>query len=119
MSSTSMGRRDFFLLKTKGRLRVLELSCERLYMRWADARSGAGAAGMDDGDVDDLQSWDGEPPTEIVTMTSDDLLEELDRELARADVLHVLGPDWLSDSEFRRDVESRVEAFRARGGRVE
>jgi hypothetical protein len=114
-----MDRRDFLLMKTKGRQRVLELSCERLYMRWADARSGAGGVGTGEGPMDETQSWEGEPPTEIVTTTTGGLLGELDRELARADVLRVLGRDWLSDADFRSDVESRVQAFRAHGGRVE
>ena len=118
-----MDRRDFLLLKTKGRERVLELSCERLYMRWADARSGAGgpaaATGAEGREGGDPQTWEGEPPTEIVTMTTTDLFGELERELARADVLRVRGRDWLSDLDFRHDVESRVKAFRDRGGRVE
>jgi hypothetical protein len=63
--------------------------------------------------------WEGEPPTEIVTITTTELLAELERELARADVLRVLDRDWLSDRDFRRDVESRIESFRDRGGRVE
>lgn len=116
-----MDRRDFLLLKTKGRQRVLELSCERLYMRWADARSGVGSpiTSQSEPSGDGTQPWDGEPPTEIVTMTTADLLAELEHELTRADVLIVLGHDWLSDPDFRRDVESRIEMFRARGGRVE
>jgi hypothetical protein len=115
-----MDRRDFLLLKTKGRERVLELSCERLYMRWADARSSAGgpaAATRTDGN--DPQPWEGEPPTEVVTMSTTDLFAELERKLAQADVLRVLGRDWLADLDFRHDVGSLVEAFRVRGGRVE
>jgi hypothetical protein len=118
-----MDRRDFLLLKTKGRQRVLEISCERLYMRWVDARSGAGASvsviAGDEPGADDSHPWDGEPPTEIVTMTTTDLLGDLEHELAHADVLTVHGRGWLSNPEFRRDVESLVEAFRIRGGRVE
>ena len=121
-----MNRRDFLLLSTKGNKRVLELSCERLYMRYVDAQSGAGRqqSGADRGEepvqVDaDPQSWDGEPPTEIETPTVGEIFEELDRELSNADVLRVLDRDWLAGGEFRREVEARVEAFRHRGGRVE
>lgn len=119
-----MDRRDFLLLFRRGHERVLELSCERLYMRWADARSGAGgrhapATRHSGRSVQHLQPWDGEPPTEFVTMTADDLLAELERELVEADVLRLDGRDWLADMDFRADVQTRVEAFRARGGRVE
>ena len=114
-----MNRRDFFLLSTRGSKRVLELSCDHLYMRYVDAQSGAGRRkGL--GQVDpDPQTWEGEPPTEIETPTAGELFDELDRELSNADVLTVLDRDWLAVGEFRREVEARVEAFRHRGGRVE
>ena len=111
-----MNRRDFLLLKTRGQERVLELSCERLYMRHTDAKSGALRASGGSGDP---ESWEGEPPLEMVTPTTDDLLRELDEELASADVLHVLDRDWLVAGAFRRPVEARIDAFRRRGGRVE
>ena len=111
-----MNRRDFLLLKTRGQERVLELSCERLYMRYTDAKSGALRASGGSGDP---ESWEGEPPLEMVTPTTDDLLRELDEELASADVLHVLDRDWLVAGAFRGPVEARIDAFRRRGGRVE
>jgi hypothetical protein len=111
-----MNRRDFLLLKTCGQERVLELSCERLYMRYTDAKSGALRASGGSGDP---ESWEGEPPLEMVTPTTDDLLRELDEELASADVLHVLDRDWLVAGAFRGPVEARIDAFRRRGGRVE
>ena len=111
-----MNRRDFLLLKTRGQERVLELSCERLYMRYTDAKAGALRASGGSGDP---ESWEGEPPLEMVTPTTDDLLRELDEELASADVLHVLDRDWLVAGAFRGPVEARIDAFRRRGGRVE
>jgi len=111
-----MNRRDFLLLKTRGQERVLELSCERLYMRYTDAKSGALRASGGSGDP---ESWEGELPLEVVTPTTDDLLRELDEELESADVLHVLDRDWLVAGAFRGPVEARIDAFRRRGGRVE
>ena len=113
-----MNRRDFFLLSTRGSKRVVDLSCEHLYMRYVDARSPAGRR-EGQGSDSDPQSWDGEPPTEIEKQTVGELFEELDRELSNADVLRVLDRDWLAAGEFRVEVEARVEAFRRRGGRVE
>ena len=114
-----MNRRDFLMLTTRGRKRVLELSCERLYMRYSDARSGAGRR-EESGEVDaDPRSWEGEPPSEIETPTTDELFQVLERELSSADVLRMLDRDWLTDEAFRREVEARVDAFRRRGGRVE
>ena len=88
-------------------------------MRYADARSGAGRA-QEPGELDsDPQSWDGEPPTDIVTPTITQLFEELDRELSSADVLRVLDRDWLAGGAFRLEVEARIDAFVGRGKRVE
>jgi hypothetical protein len=112
-----MGRRDFLSLRTKGRQRVLELSCERLYMQWADARSRAGAGGA--ATDDDVQPWEGEPPTATAVATTEQLLASLDAQLAQVDILRVLDPEWLGDTGFRRDVMARVEGFRRSGGRVE
>lgn len=114
-----MDRRAFFLLGTRGRERVLELSCEELYMRWADARNMAARGAPDASSGAGAEPWTGEPPTDIDAETTDALLADLDRELADADVLRVRDRQWLADPGFRADVESRIEAFRARGGRVE
>lgn len=112
-----MNRRSFLLLKTKGRERVLDLSCERLFMRWADARSRAGSAVAAEPGVHG--AWEGEPPSDLVTQSVDDVLAELDRGLSEADVLRVVDREWLSDTTFREAVERRIAAFRDRGGRVE
>jgi len=114
-----MNRRDFLMLKRRGKERVLELSCERLYMRYTDAKSDALRRSQPSEVFGDPQRWDGEPPTEIVTQETSELFDELERELASADVLHVLDRDWLVGDAFRREVETRFDAFRRRGGRVE
>jgi hypothetical protein len=64
--------------------------------------------------------WEGagEPPLEIAAPSAADLFAELERRLASANVLRVLDPEWLAEPELRREVEARLEAFRARGGRV-
>jgi hypothetical protein len=112
-----MDRRDFLLLRKRGPERVLELSCERLYMRWADARSGAGA--LEEAERPGVPSWEGEPPTQITTVSPQSLLDELEGALAGADVLRLRDPRWLADPVFAAEVEARVDAFRARGGIVE
>jgi hypothetical protein len=110
-----MDRRAFLRVAVRGRERVLELSCERLYMRWSDARAGVGVAAPTSGHGE----WGGEPPLEVALPTVADLLAELARELAAVEVLRVTGREWLAQPDFRRDVEARIEAFRRRGGRVE
>jgi len=114
-----VNRREFLTLRTSGTKQILELSCEPLYMRYVDARSGIGALG-DSGDSEpDADFRPGEPPTEVDLPTTGQLFGELERQLAEADELRVFGRDWLSGGAFGREVEARVEAFRRRGGRVE
>ena len=124
-----MNRRAFLRLTVRGKERVLELSCERLYMRWVDARVGASGGGDATARADPSGSgalaepseapWTGEPPLEVVVPTRVQLLAELDARLQGAHVLRVTGSEWLASDDFRREVESRIEAFRSRGGRVE
>jgi len=114
-----MNRRDFLTLRTRGEKRIVELSCERLYMRYADARAGVGRWEEPPPIGATQQAWEGEPPTKIDTPTTTELFDTLERELAGADVLTVLNRDWLTGETFGREVEVRVEAFRSRGGSVE
>jgi len=114
-----MDRRDFFLVWRKGDERVLELSCERLYMQWADACSAADAGDPERAGASLTWSWEGEPATEVVTSTPEAVLRELEQSLADADVLRLRDVDWLADAAFASEVENRVAGFRARGGRVE
>ena len=112
-----MNRRDFLLLRRTGPERIVELSCERLYMRWADARSGAG--GLEADEPPARATWEGEPPTEIETTSVEALFDELERALDHADTVRIRDHRWLSDAAFAAEVEARVEAFRTRGGKVE
>jgi len=84
-------------------------------MRWIDARSRTRAATAHE----DTTLEAGEPPTRIAAETAADLLEELDRRLAGADVVRVADREWLQEDELRRRVDAALEAFERRGGRVE
>ena len=114
-----MNRRDFLSLSTRDSKRILDLSCERLYMRYVDASAGIGRPAESRALDRNPRAWEGEPPNEIETPTAIELFETLERELADADVLRVRDADWLSSEAFGQEVEARVEAFRRRGGQVE
>ena len=113
-----MNRRDFLRLG-KGKERTLELSCDRLYIRWVDARSGLGATASADDVERDAALWGGEPSLDVTVPTPEQLFAELEQRLAGVQVLRVHGREWLASGDFRREVESSMEAFRRRGGRVE
>lgn len=69
--------RRAFLLAASRRRRVVELSCERLYMRYVDARS--------------------EGRTE-------EFLLALERHLAMAGEIRLTAREWLARDDFRADV---------------
>jgi hypothetical protein len=114
-----VNRREFLKLRVRGRERVLELSCESLYMRYVDAQAGAGLARVAHEGMRHGVGWNGEPPLDVDAPTIEDLFSELDARLSTAQVLKVIGREWLSRGDFAREVESRIETFRRRGGRVE
>lgn len=117
-----MNRRDLLLLRTDRDGRVAELSCERLYMQYQQTRFTTDRP--DDGRTPDAASlWsdtdDAEPPAVFTERTTRELFSAVDRELRDAEVLRVVGAEWLTVETFRRDVEDLIAAFRRRGGRVE
>ena len=125
-----MNRREFLLLRREPRGRVVELSCERLYMRCLDTQvtggqrnesadsgvpSAAPALGCGSAET---SPWGGEPPARFPERTPQQVFEELDRELREVEVLRVVDSQWLV-GDLRRDFENLIALFRARGGRVE
>ena len=130
-----MNRRDFLLLRTEPRgletmPRVVQLSCEQLYMRCLDtqvtgeprdesADSGAPSAAPALGcGSAETALWGGEPPARFAERTPQHLFEQLDRELREVEVLRVVDSQWLV-GDLRREFEHLMASFRARGGRVE
>lgn len=117
-----MNRRDFLLLRAEPRgsdtmPRVVELSCERLYMRWLDTQA-TGGQPDELADSAERSLWGGEPPARFAERTPQHLFEQLDRELQTVEVLRVVDSQWLV-GHLRRDFDNLMASFRARGGRVE
>jgi hypothetical protein len=48
-----------------------------------------------------------------------DLFDALARELGTAEVVRVVGREWLADDQLKQEVERLIAAFVDRGGRVE
>jgi hypothetical protein len=108
-----MNRRDLLLFRTVSGLRVFELPCERLYMRYVDSRRPCSPAPALD------EYWLGEPDPHFTLPGPRELFDGLRHDLADAAVLRVVGRQWLADAGFRAEVDALVEAVRAGGGRVE
>jgi hypothetical protein len=82
-------RRGFLLMRTAS---AAELSCERLFMRFVDAR------------------MDG---------TTAELFAHLEADLRGVTALRLIDRSWLTDADLRSRVEPMLRAFTAAGGRVE
>ena len=85
-----MNRREFLFL-ARDRNNTAELSCEQLYMRYVDS---------------------------TVEGTTSHFFGKLQESLATVTSLRLIEPSWLSCDELE-PVQSMLEAFRARGGRIE
>ena len=109
-----MNRRDLLLLRATPHARVFELPCERLYMQYLDARRPRLTSMAAQPDY-----WLGEPEAQFDVGTPRDLFEELARELRAADVVRIVGREWLADEGLKQEVERLITAFVERGGRVE
>ena len=109
-----MKRRDFLVLRMEQAIRVIELSCERLYMHYQQAD-----VALRDPAPDACELPEEELPALFVKRNTQELFDGLDRELREADVLRVVDTEWLGVDAFRQDVEVLFAAFRRRGGRVE
>lgn len=113
-----MKRRDFLLLSEDSE-RVVDLSCEWLYLQFADAQASAHAPIPEQGALEQAPWWAGEPPLESARSSLDDLLQTLERRLDTVDVLRVHERDWLRDEALKVRVYSLLMEFQSRGGSVE
>ena len=110
-----MNRRDFLTFKVERRLRVAELSCERLYMLLLNTE----LTGMSSESVD-AGSWcGGEPEAVYHRRSPSDVFEQIDRDLTDVNVLRITDREWLTADALGRHLDRVVTEFRARGGRVE
>lgn len=78
-----------FLLRTSGRSRIVELSCERLYIRYVDARS---------------------------TARLPQFCRAVEREIDGADELRLTGCEWLARDDFRAALAPLLRIYAAARG---
>lgn len=114
-----MNRRDFLLMKTEDGDRIVELSCEKLYMQFADAQNGDVPSPREQGRLQEAGSWSGEPDAELTPSNLNEFFRYLERQLESADVLRMQNPDWLQDQDFKARVYEMLTEYKARGGRVQ
>ena len=86
-----LNRRELLLLGLNRKTRSVELSCERLYMKYCDSQ---------------------------LDNSTQELFERLESELGDIDDLRLVDTAWLASQEFRDRLEPLLNFVRARGGRV-
>jgi hypothetical protein len=65
------------------------------------------------------ESMPGEPAPEFAERTTKDVLGSLDTQLKDVDVVRVIDRHWLASDALSREFDAFLQAFIARGGRVE
>jgi hypothetical protein len=111
-----MNRRDFLFLRSTPRGRVLELSCQALYMR---TLAGDAPTTQSENTVFDHEPWMGEPPTDFKKPAGDDWLRQIEDQLCNVEVLRLIDHEWLQPTGIYDQLAPLIVAFRGRGGRVE
>ena len=106
------------LFKTEGPEQVDELSCEKLFMDFEDARSEINKGVEEAGTFAEADWWSGEPPLLIDNLDPEEYFRSVESELILADVVQVLDPQWLVQGEFQIRVDTLLAAIRARGKQV-
>jgi hypothetical protein len=91
MPMQTLNRRDLLLLGISRRTRSIELSCERLFMKYCDSQ-------LDD--------------------STQELFERLEFELGGVDNLRLVDTNWLTCEGFRDRLKPLLISVRARGGQV-
>jgi hypothetical protein len=110
-----MNRRDFLLLRREREARVVEISCQRLCMRYLDTL--ITGAEPTEGDAPDV--WGHEPRLVRQPRTTAQLFEAIAADLQEADVVRLLDPQWIKEGELSDELDRVVGEFKKRGGRVE
>jgi hypothetical protein len=87
----ALNRRDLLLLGISRKTRSVELSCERLYMKYCDSQ---------------------------LDNSTQELFDRLEFELRGVDNLLLVDTAWLTCQVFRDRLEPLLNSVQARGGRV-
>lgn len=111
-----MNRRDFLRFQSAGSQQIATLSCERLYMCYAD--SSARHEGKTGQQPEDEDWWACEPPLQVGKLSVEQLFQEIGREIVDVDILVLKDREWLQDDEFGQHVEQLLGSFRARNREV-
>ncbi len=87
----TLNRRDLLMLGISRKTRSIELSCERLFMKYCDSQ---------------------------LDNSTQELFERLEFELKSVDNLQLVDTNWLACQDFRDRLEPLLICVRARGGQV-
>jgi hypothetical protein len=92
------------------------LSCHDLYIRTLTSHAPTTQSQQS---VYEHEPWMGEPPADFDRPENDDWLTQIESQLRDVEVLKLVDDQWLNSTGISDRLQPVIEAFRARGGRVE
>jgi len=113
-----MNRRDFLFFRTEGAEKIAELSCEKLYMYFANINAASKFGQNESGIAEDAEWWSGEPSVVVTGIDQSALFESLVEDISKADVLIITDRQWLIEGPFADFVKDLLQQFSKVGGRV-
>jgi hypothetical protein len=111
-----MNRRDFLLCRPNASTHAVEISCERLYMRYLDLQSASDPA------PPNIEPYDwalGEPAAVLERRTVEQFFADLEDQLRSADLVTFANEEWLGPDPLRASVDALAARLRAHGVRVD
>jgi len=114
-----MNRRDFFLFRTEGSDKILEVSCQTLYMHYTDIQTASRVGAVEEGNIVGAEWWSGEPPAQRLASSVDEFFQDLEQALAKVNKVRLVDTVWLVAGQFRTRIETILFAHCERGGELE
>jgi hypothetical protein len=107
-------RREFLLLRHPSAPRIVELSCERLHMAYLDLQTATNPSAPRE---DELSF--AEPAAIRRERDVGEWLRDLQAQLGEAEIVTVVGEEWLRPASLRAHVDAILATLAGRGVRVE
>ncbi|MEX0963088.1 MAG: hypothetical protein WDZ52_03465 [Pseudohongiellaceae bacterium] len=114
-----MNRRSFIFFTDTSNGKVVDLSCETLYMHIMDIQTASSIAKMGQSTVDGNNWVSDEPAAYLATSSIETLFRDLQFQLSSCKKLRVFDSSWVLTGLIKNEMETLMANFRELGGEIE